>query len=99
MAYDVNKKNCSTVPRWHPADYACAHPNLSFSAKKIALVPNFTVRLKFYPTIHFKINQNGLPTTPHHRCFSHGCRRGGPFASCRLLLFKPCSPASLSSTD
>jgi len=39
-----------------------------------------------------------LPT-PHHRCFSHGRRRGGPFASCRLLLFKPRSSASLSSTD
>jgi len=34
VAYDINKKNCSTVPKWHPVDYACAHPNLSLSSKK-----------------------------------------------------------------
>src|SRR6218665_4179347 len=24
-------------------------------------------------SLHLKNNQNWLPTTPHHRCFSHGC--------------------------
>src|SRR6218665_1912370 len=35
-----NKKQCSTVPRWHPAYYPCTYPKLSFSAKILHLYLN-----------------------------------------------------------